>query len=401
MRWALYALGGAAWLAVVFLVAFRLTFPSDAFVDRARVAVDEASGGSARLDVERVKPAWVGLRGRNVVLSSVADGVATPTLAVEDVKVTTSLLSLITGSPTVGGFARFGEGRLDFDAALAADEDGRYGVADLVLEAGGFPIGALPPIQGTQLVGTGALDLDLDLMAPEGFKSADGRARLSGRAIQITELSGGMGAIAAGFGIVPVTIDELDLDLEIVAGKAMVSRGILDSTLALVTITGDIVLQDAIGASRLRLDLVIEGRDGLAQVESALRSARWSDGKYHYELRGSLRAPRFQPARERRASTRRAAAQEADGEGTEELPPPPAILSERPKPDRDPSVREATLERARAAREARAGGGPMGLRPPGDAIVSPNRLQGRDERDADTERAEEGGDDTGEPPSRE
>lgn len=387
-----FFVGVPLWLLLVFVVVFRLTFPSQAIADRAQLAISDATNGSMLLEMESVSPRWVGLSGYELLLSSVDDAqVATPILIVEDVTVRTGLIGLLTRSPKVRGNASFGDGRIDFTGRIAADDDGRFDLRALDVEATALPLSALPPVQGTKLLTTGGLDLNIDLDTPDGYATSYGRATLSGANIELTGLSGDMGALVEGFNLLPATISRLDLVLDVNEGTATVTRGTLMSTLADVEITGEIVLANRLQNSRLRLDLVIDTKEALSGVSSMMRQALWeSDDKYHYELGGTFGNPRFTAKRDRaarRASrtpvSRRAATTNDDEE--------PAAA-----PTRTPVGREETLERARAAREARRARGPATSRldPSGGVGTARGTLIGGDAGD------EEGGPegDTAEPP---
>lgn len=346
MKRVLFVLLTPVWLFIVFLVVFRLTFPSDAIVDRASYEVANATSGSMALDMASVSPTWMGLAGHDLMLSSVDDGVAMPVLAVEKVKVAGGLMSLISGAPGIGGYANFGDGTLNFDTVIAGDDAGVYDMRDLDVDAQGFPLSALPPIQGTKILGTGGFDLDIDLDVPDGYAKSNGRASLSGANIELSGVSGDMNAIVTGFGILPATIERLDVEFEIREGKAEVRRGTLVSSLADVTVEGDIVLTNRLSNSRLRLDLVIDAKEPLQGVAGMMAAAKWdSDEKYHYELRGNFNRPEFTPARNRAARRNR---------------PRPASRPTRRGRDnandeapvsRAPRGSQATRDRARAARE--------------------------------------------------
>ncbi len=370
MKRVLFVLLTPVWLAVVFLVVFRLTFPSDALVSRASYEVANATGGTMALQMASATPAWMGLTGHELLLSSVEEGVATPVLAVEKVKVAGGLMSLISGSPSVGGYARFGDGRLNFDTTIAGDDAGVYDMRALDVDAQGFPLSALPPIQGTKILGTGGFDLVVDLDVPDGYAKSNGRASLSGANIELSGVSGDMNAIVTGFGILPATLQNLDLEFEIREGKAEVRRGTLVSSLADVTIEGDIVLTNRLSNSRLRLDLVIDAKEPLQGIASMMASAKWdTDEKYHYELRGNFNRPSFSPARNRTASrTRPRPASRPSGRGRNNADDEPEVAA--------PRGSQATRDRAQAAREQLRlrGGQTTGIERAGGVLDGPNIL---------------------------
>ena len=388
------------WLFVLFLVVFRVTFPSQPLIDFAEYHVSDATDGTMAISIDSVSPAFVGLRGSDVLLSSVDDGVGTPILAVESLKVGVGVLSAISGSPKVSGTARFGDGNLDFDGVIAADEEGVYDLRELDVDTTAFPIGALPPIQGTKILGTGGFDLGVDLEMPDGYANANGRASLSGANIELTGVSGDMNALVTGFGILPATLERLDLEFDVREGTAEVRRGTLVSTLADVTIEGDIVLTNRISNSRLRLDITIDAKEPLAGVSSMMNSAKWSsDDKYHYELRGTFNRPRFTAARDRNASSSRRRNRRPrrggndDAADDEEEDDSPRASRARARRDRASRARPETLEAARQARDQ------ISRRVPGVNERPVRELGGDEPSLIAPDEAEEGGGDTAEPPA--
>jgi type II secretion system protein N len=370
MKRVLFVLLTPVWLVVVFIVVFRLTFPSDAIVDRASYEVGNATGGAMALQLGSVSPAWMGLTGYDLLLSSVEEGVATPMFAVEQLKAAGGLMSLINRAPTVAGYARFGDGRLNFDATIAGDDAGVYDMRNLDVDAQGFPLSALPPIQGTKILGTGGFDLDVDLDVPDGYAKSNGRASLSAANIELSGVSGDMNMIVTGFGILPATIERLDLELEIREGKAEVRRGTLVSSLADVTIEGDIVLTNRLSNSRLRLDLVIDAKEPLQGLSTLMANALWdTDEKYHYELRGNFNRPSFSPARNRAATrSRPRPASRPTRRGRDNTNEPPEV---------EPVTgSQVTRDRAQPAREQLRRRGPQveGIERAGGVMDGPNIL---------------------------
>jgi len=338
MRRLAWVLGGIAWTALVFYVAFRVTFPSDALADRLRYQVDQGTHGQMALDIGSLSPWWVGLKARNVSLVSQGGAKPEKLLSVDVARVRVSPFSLMS-DPHGVAHLQFGDGTLSVDTTVASH--GRtYTPTRLKAEASGFPINAIPPIEGTQVKGRGTMDLDTSIRAPEGLSKAEGTVRLAGHDVVIEDLSG-IGAMLASSNVLPLAFDDLDLRVELTQGKGRVVTGKVASSLASVDLGGDITLDDVIQRSRLHLTLVLTLGDAAAPFAGFLSSAKWSDEKYHYLLRGTLMRPRIEPDRER---VRRRPI--PPGVGVNRTPPAgPTVSSRPPAPE--------TMDAIRAARERR------------------------------------------------
>ena len=71
------------WCALVFLVTFWLTFPSDTLVERVRWEVPERLGKEYSIDLASVSPWWVGLSAQDVMAGGMEQvGLAQPAGAV-------------------------------------------------------------------------------------------------------------------------------------------------------------------------------------------------------------------------------------------------------------------------------------------------------------------------------
>lgn len=335
---------GLLWFFLVFLVAFRITFPSDTLKSRAIWEVREVSDGALLLDIGKVSPWWVGLKAKDVRLYAAdpsGEGHPEGILQMDVARVRVAPFSIL-GSPRVLGGLRLGDGDLAFSTVLQR-EGGQYGLADLKVDGSKFPLSAIPPIQGTRIKGTGALDVSVDLITKEGMRKAEGSLTLYGRDLTVEELTGA-GAALAMFDVLPIYIEELDLRVEVTQGKAQVVRGKLVSSLADIDLSGDVTLQDDLARSRFRLKAVLDLSEEAAQFAGLMRSAQWSDERYHWVLAGVW--PRIvpRPDRERRASTVRPTGAQPEYD-TEEQPKVAA-------PETLEAVREAR-EKKREERAAR------------------------------------------------
>lgn len=362
-----WVFGGGLWLLLVLYVSFYVSFPSDVLVDRARYELSKATDGGMDVEVGSIAPSGLsGAKARDVKLFVVDKGERTQILQLRSARASVGLFSLL-GNPKARANLDLGDGGVKVGFTANKLEKGGYGLGDLEVSAASFPINAIPPISGTKISGTGELDLDMALSASEGFAKADGNVRLSAKDISIEEGTG-MAAMVP----LPLTIEEIDLRIEVSKGKADVMRGRIASSLVTADLSGNIDLNDSLLRSRLRLEAVLTLGEAAQAFASLLKSAKWDDDTYHYALSGTLGSPRVSPKAERKRTTTR---------------------PERPtRPDRDPAAEvvpvpkasKETLDAAREARErarerraAAAAGGP----PPGPEV---------DGRAVDTEEEEEG-----------
>lgn len=308
MKYVGYTLAGIVWFSVVFLVGLWLTFPDEAVAERVMFEWQKNLGDSTRLQVASVRPALVGVRASEVTVFGVdkprggraqeEEPTVSEMIAFDQVKVKTSVMSLLAREPHVWGQARMGDGDLDFDAETGLDEDGKLVVHNVTAEAQGFPLSAVPPINDNAIDGTGTVDLKVDLEAADGLSTADGSLSLQGTDLVITSISAsGM----EGFDLGEIQVHDLDVVLDAVEGRARVSRGTLSSSVADVELSGDVILQDDPQRMRLRLKVVLSLSEDFAMFKSFLKSAEWSDGQYHYTVTGTVSHVRFRAERERRA----------------------------------------------------------------------------------------------------
>ncbi len=388
----LWVLGGSIWFVVAFYVVFRMTFPSSVLIERARFELDQATSGAMGVEIRAVGPWWTGLKARDVVL---LDEEGQTLLKADVARFRVSPFSLLS-EPRVHAAVQFGKGALEADAVLARTDRG-ISPTQIRLEADRFPIGAIPPIrpigsgdrfvpQGTyQIRGTGTLDLAVDLRAASGLSKADGTLRISGRTMNIEDITG-LGELLGGFSVLPLAIDELDLRIEITQGKGRVVLGLIKSSLLTAELQGDITLDDVITRSRLRLQGIVDLGAAMQPFAGLLSSAKWADGRYHYAITGTLGRPSAAPERER--ASRRPSTPTSS-------PPPPGDDLEPargPAPETLEAAREARERRMEALRERRSGR-EAARAVPGAATREPDEKPLPVDEDLDDEEVPEGGGD--------
>jgi type II secretion system protein N len=308
-------LGAVAAFFVFFLVGFFATFPSGAAAERAMWEVQQRSAERYRLELAALRPALVGATATDLTLWSRTGRARGEEAAsysqlfrAAKFKARTGLLDLLRlggvlgGDATVSGFARIGDADLDYTIGLSRGETG-FAPHLLQVEGPGLPLlVAGLQMAGVQGTASGDIDLDADLDLADGLGKADGKVALLGKDIVLTGVRiEGTGTLADGMDLPEVRISELDVLLDVVDGRARVSRGRIVSNVVTLDLEGDIALADDPGKSRLRMKLVAgDVGDDFSVLAMALKAAEWADGRYHYQWNtplSPLRAPR--PDRER------------------------------------------------------------------------------------------------------
>ncbi|MCO4747857.1 MAG: type II secretion system protein GspN [Proteobacteria bacterium] len=307
---------GAAWFVFVFWAVYRLTFPSAAVADRLAWEVQERTDFA--LSLESSHPWWLGIGGTDVKLASVdRRGNATPLVAADAVRARLGLFGLLTGSARVSGDVTMGEGGVGFYVDASQGERGAD-IHEIELKADQFPVNAIPPMGGFSLQGRGGFDIDAELDAADGMNKADGHLRLGGKDV-IIETIPEAEALLKTFDVLPVVIDDLDIDVEFVGGKGQFEAGRLVTTLGTLELSGTVTLAKRIERSKCAVDLEITLTDAIPPaVKSMLASAKQPNDHYKYEIRGicsrampspvtarKARAPRPRPAKARGAAAKR------------------------------------------------------------------------------------------------
>jgi type II secretion system protein N len=386
-----FALGTVLWAFLVFVVAFWMTFPSGKAARQLEYRVQEGSSGALALAVSSVSPWWVGVHASDAVLMQVPGTDAAPTqvVAADDVWVRASLFSLIGGAPSVDGVLDVSGARMWFDAQV--DPESASGVASLALSSDAISIPAIAtillPFTGEGLSGAGDLALDLNLDMPDGLKLSEGKVRLTGKNITLNLAIPDPFSGEGTFDLGPVLIPELDIELDIVGGKATVDKGRIRSNYANIDLDGDIVLQDKVDRSRLRLQAAVSDLgEELKTFESLLSKAKQGDGKYHYRVECTVKrmgANCFKAARKRgKRPGGNARNNQSDG----------------PRAKLDPEERRAKAaeraERRKKAKERREQGGNDHVRPGGGRVAIPadREEQDPDDEQYDDEMLDDGGD---------
>ncbi len=297
MKNALLVVGGILWFGLVFSLTFWLTFPSDTLAERLKYEVYDGSGGDYQLQLDSLSPWWVGVSGEMVQLYSNTtprgggDPVSELVFAAEAARLRVSPLSLLRRTPSVAGGMTIGGGDVDFTVATQMDKKDRLGVSDLTIEAQDFPIIDLASLAGTAMEGTGTIDIEVEISAPDGMRQAEGKIEIHGGDILITKLDpAAMGGMDLGM---EIPLDDIDIVLDITQGKAEFTRGKIRSQMANIDLDGALTLRDDLTRSTMNIGLVVELGEELAMFKSFLNDAKGADEKFHYKCAGTLsRMPR-------------------------------------------------------------------------------------------------------------
>jgi len=348
---------GILWFGVVFLFTFWLTFPSETMAERLKYEVYEGSDGAYQLQLGSVSPWWVGLSGSDVQLYSIetprgGEPETKLAFAADRARLRVSLFSLLRQTPSVSGGMTLGGGDISFALDTQLDKRDRLSVSAAKLEAEEFPFIGLLGLAGMDVEGSGYLDLEVDIEAPDGMRQAEGKIEISGSNILITEVDP---ALTGGHSLgMEIPLDDLDLVLDITQGKAEISRGTIRSPKANVDIDGAVMLRDDLTRSSVNMELAVEIGDEFAIFKPMVSDAKGSDGKYHWQCAGSLsRRPRCS-AKSRSSVAGRSGSARGSSRGS--TPSRTTTRTETSAEDRE-KRREEIRERLRQRREGAGASG--------------------------------------------
>ena len=376
-------LAGSLWFFVCVLLGVKLFFPAQAAADRASYEVDRATKGGIQLVLGEVS-AWTlsGLsvddlqvlrkrrsRGRDAEENS-------PKLLaeMESLQVRLNLLPLLGGSQLVEVASELYDGRL----SGTLGRDGSRTVLDLIadgLDLSQYPA-MLPDGEALQLVGRLNLESDLRIDREE-----------------LEDSSGELLLEIDGFGILNEafadSFSEAVLELEADDGKLVVSKGSFDGEKIQAVVTGEVVLKERLGRSKvdLRIRVKMDTSYELLANAAGYKRARDSEGYYHFKCSGTLDNRR---CRKDTAAARGSSPRGARGRGgaDRERDRTSRSSSERFSPDESAEERrerrqERIRERRRKARERRGGAGADRER------VRPDPSRSRRNRDDDRDDEDE------------
>jgi type II secretion system protein N len=370
--------GAAVWFGLVFVVTFWMTFPSDTLAERLKYEVQEGSAGAYQLQVASVRPWWVGLSGTDVELYNLEsrrgeDSAPKLLLAADKVRVRVGLLSWLLQTPTVSGGMVIGGGDIAFELQSEMDKRERLGVSVAKVEAREFPFIELLGLAGIPVDGSGVLDLEIDIEAPDGMRQAEGKIEITGTDLLITEIDPSVVGMDLGM---EIPLDDIEIVIDITQGKAEISRGRIRSSKANVDLDGSLILRDDLSRSSANIGVVIELGEELAMFSAFLKDAKGTDDKFHYQCSGSLsRAPRCS-AKSRSSVAGRSGSSRSSSSSRGSATTRPSTRTETSAEDRE-RRREEIRERLRQRRE---GAGSSSAERP-----SSSSDRGRDDEDEEFE----------------
>ena len=342
------------WFILVFWVTFRVTFPSEHVSQWLVAQADQATEGAYELEMGSVSPWWVGLSAENVSLwgeePEDPEALDMPVLQADSVYARVGLFSVLARAPYIETYATMGEATIEGSVNTTIAE-GQFSIQDVDYKLSDLDLMKVLAMAGTDggVIATGRLNGSLELDMSKGVENAKGKAKVSGEGMNLVSLS------LPTYGItdleLDVPIDALDIKLKVSDGLMEVSKGEIQSGLADIQISGDIQLNERLERSRVRLKVEMLLNDwtdtplapfrGL--VEGAISSAKWADGRYHYDLSGTVERYHFLPDRESRSRSAPSRSTTARG----------SPLSRTPAPTNDADRSAALRDRLRSAAAAR------------------------------------------------
>ncbi|MBT3217453.1 MAG: type II secretion system protein GspN [Proteobacteria bacterium] len=308
MKRLLLVLLAIVWFVGVLYVTWRVTFPSEVVAENIKWQVYRLSDEEFFVELSDVKPWGLGLSAKNVRIFEVM-GYRDPRtelrFAMEAARLRVYPGSLLARAPVVSGRVQLGSGLVDLKVGTSIS-DGMVAVTSAELEADSFPLAEIAALAGGEIGGAGGLDIEVDIEAPDGMDSAEGKVVIQSSDIVVNTISipGLLDELNLDDLGMALVIDEIDLDFDVDEGEAKIDRGLLRAPgKADIELEGSITLKDDIMRSTLRLDAVLDISEEMAMVKGFLSDAEWDDGKYHYSITGSIGRPSLKAAREGTSSS--------------------------------------------------------------------------------------------------
>lgn len=315
--------GAVLWSVFVFMLTFYTSFPSEAAASRVSDVVRTASGGDTVVRMDGVRPWWVGFAAENVMVlkPDEATGEDVPFLYVDELGANVGFWGLLARDARLTAYLEIDGGTADVQTDVAWTDE-QVEVSALSVDAEGLALTDVLAAVMTLGLGTeapaldaeGTLDLEVDLDLETGADKPDGKIVLSSDNIYLAKIN--MPSVGMVDQDVGLTLETLNLRLQADGdGQVEVVEGELRSSLADVDISGDVDLVNPMSRSRLDLEVLLQLGDWTGSpleplrgiAESALKSALWGDGRYHYTVATSVdrfSASAFRPERERSRSSR-------------------------------------------------------------------------------------------------
>ena len=218
-------------------------------------------------------------------------------IALDELKVASSIGSLMAQAPNIQGRAVVGGSPVDFEAETELQE-GLFKLNTVEVETESFPFATVADVlagsMGLVMGTTGGIDSSVRMDLSKGLREADGSVELKSRDLVITDLEiPMMGPLGQ-----QIIMDDFNVEIDIDKGKAKFDKGRIESDAVSVDLEGEISLREPFERSTLKLDAVLELGEAFSMVERFIASAKWDDDRYHYTISGTIGRPSFRPARQ-------------------------------------------------------------------------------------------------------
>ncbi len=290
MTWIRYA-GYAAFFFVSLLLSIYWTFPWDAAKDRLLDFASSSAG--AEITAESLEPSWVtGFTAKKVRYK--APDAEAP-LEIEELTARVKVLALLTGSVGVSASMPIAKGTISADVVQSdpeLDVDAEIKSVELALIPGladaiGLPLG-------------GKIDLEskihLDSKTP---KNTEGEIVIKGSGLEL--LKGGK---ISGCPVPELAIGDFNWKVPIKEGKATFDKQEVKGENVELKVDGDMTILSPMDRSQLKMFVSFKPTDAFLKKEPILNAllqniarAKGADGFYTYSVNGSVKHPRFTPAR--------------------------------------------------------------------------------------------------------
>ncbi len=329
MRRALRVAGYVSFFFTCFIVASILTFPLQGLrplvVDQAEKALGKGKKGKSGVDpvvtIGDLSMSGLGIKAKRVTVQlGNTEPEPGPTIEVDSIWASASLLSLVSDDKTVQLKASLYKG--DVDAEVTVDP--KQNVKAAAINVDGVALGSVGAIIAAVGVPVeGKLNADIDVvMGATPEKDAKGNID-----IRVDDLAIGQGSLklVGGFGFEldnGVKLGNLVLKAPVDKGQGTLSLGLEGSTDVEAEAAGTLTLRGRLPQSRLDVDGFFKPTapflDKNTKIKSAMElgeqlvlgKAKDTEGRYHFQAKGALQTLRPQLARDngRRSRTKSAGA---------------------------------------------------------------------------------------------
>ncbi len=283
--------GYAAFFLVSLLLSIYLTFPWDAAKDRLLDVASQYAGG--QVTAEKLEPSW--FTGFTATKVRYKPPEAEAPIEIDEVNARIKLLALLSGAVGVSAEVPIAKGTVSADLVASDPEldlDATISHVELALVPGlsdgiGLPLGGKIDLVGK---------IHLDSKTP---KNTQGELDL--KAVGLEILKGGK---VSGFPVPELAIGDFNWKIPIKDGKATFDKQEVKGENVELKLDGTIDILGQLDRSLLKLFISFKPTDAFLKKEPILNAllqninrAKGADGFYTYSVNGSVKHPRFAPAR--------------------------------------------------------------------------------------------------------